>query len=123
MACQVLHKIETYMDEPDAGLWEFRDRSQQHCYTYLFHWAGSSAALKIAYFLKDKRLEEKALRIKNKAATQIEACFNPQRGVYTQAVGSQNLDASTLQLIMMNYLEGDSRRARQHLRMRCCLCM
>ncbi len=117
LACQVLHKIEIYMDEPDAGLWEFRDRSQQHCYTYLFHWAGSSAALKIAYFLKDKQLEEKALRIKNKAAAQIEACFNPQRGVYTQAVGSQNLDASTLQLIMMNYLEGDSRRARQHLRM------
>ena len=116
LAYHVLDKIEAYIDEPDAGLWEFRDLRQRHCYTYLFHWAGSSAALKIAYFMKDKKLEEKALRLRNKASAQIEACYDAERGVYTQAIGTKNLDASTLQLIMMNYLKGDSEQAKSHLK-------
>lgn len=112
----VLDKIEEVMYEPDAGLWEFRDLSQYHCYTYLFHWAGSSAALKIAKRLKDKKLEQKAAHLKQAAIDKIEECYDPSRGVYTQAVGTKNLDASTLQLIMMNYLDGNSDRAKNHLK-------
>ncbi|WPP52146.1 glycoside hydrolase family 15 protein [Catalinimonas niigatensis] len=112
----VLQKIEDVMYEPDAGLWEFRDLSQYHCYTYLFHWAGSSAALKIARRLKDYKLEQKALHLKQAAVEKIEECYDAQRGVYTQAIGTKNLDASTLQLIMMNYLDGNSDRAKNHLK-------
>ncbi|MDF9795838.1 GH15 family glucan-1,4-alpha-glucosidase [Catalinimonas alkaloidigena] len=112
----VLHKIEEVMYEPDAGLWEFRDLSQYHCYTYLFHWAGSSAALKIAKRLKDKKLEQKATQLKQAAVDKIEECYDPNRTVYTQAVGTKNLDASTLQLIMMNYLDGNSDKAKNHLK-------
>ncbi|MEK6476776.1 glycoside hydrolase family 15 protein [Catalinimonas sp. 4WD22] len=112
----VLRKIEEVMYEPDAGLWEFRDLSQYHCYTYLFHWAGSSAAIKIAKRLKDYKLEQKATKLKQAAVDKIEECYDPSRGVYTQAVGTKNLDASTLQLIMMNYLDGNSDRAKNHLK-------
>jgi len=37
------------------------------------------------------------------------------RKVYTHAVGSPYLDASTLQLIMMNYLDPNSQKAKDHL--------
>ncbi|MFP4092738.1 MAG: glycoside hydrolase family 15 protein [Cyclobacteriaceae bacterium] len=111
----VLDRIEEVMYEPDAGLWEFRDLSQYHCYTYLFHWAGSSAALKIARHLGDKNLEQKALRLRQSAVDKIEECYDAERGVYTQAVGTKNLDASTLQLIMMNYLDVNTEHARKHL--------
>ena len=43
----LLDRIEQTMDRPDAGIWEFRNTKQFHCYTYLFHWAGSKAAEKI----------------------------------------------------------------------------
>lgn len=112
----VLNKIEEVMYEPDAGLWEFRDLSQYHCYTYLFHWAGSSAALKIAKRLKDRTLEQKALKLRQAAVNKIEECYDPSRTVYTQAVGTKNLDASTLQLIMMNYLDGSTDKAKNHLK-------
>jgi len=112
----VLQKIEEVMYEPDAGLWEFRDLSQYHCYTYLFHWAGSSAAIKIAKRLGDKELEIKASKLKQAAVDKIEECYDPERKVYTQAIGTKNLDASTLQLIMMNYLDGNSDRAKNHLK-------
>jgi len=51
----------------------------------------------------------------NKAAAYIEACYDPEREVYTTAVGNPNLDASSLQLIMMHYLDPHSERAKKHL--------
>ncbi len=111
-----LYKIEATMEEPDAGLWEFRNFSQYHCYTYLFHWAGSHAAYKVARHLNNEAMAELALRLVQQSAEKIEACYDQQRGLYTQAIGSTNLDASTLQLIMMNYLDPQSPVAHNHLR-------
>lgn len=111
----VLDRIEATMDEPDAGLWEFRHFAQYHSYTFLFHWAGASAAANVARKFQDKAMEKKALALKQAAAEKIEACFDKERGVYTQAIGTPNLDASTLQLIMMHYLDPESEAARSHL--------
>ncbi len=110
-----LQKIEDTMYEPDAGLWEFRNLAQLHCYTFLFHWAGSSAAYKIASYFNDRAMAEKALRLKQEAALQIEKCKLPD-GTYAQAVGSPNLDASCLQLITMQYLNPASETAKIHLK-------
>ncbi|HLS95915.1 GH15 family glucan-1,4-alpha-glucosidase [Sphingobacterium allocomposti] len=111
----ILDKIEATIDEPDAGIWEFRNFENRHCYSNLFQWAGATAALKIAkqYGLSD--IADRALRLRTKAAEHIESCYDQDRGVFTNATGSDNLDASTLQLIMMNYLDPSSQRARKHL--------
>src|SRR5690606_17146892 len=39
LVVRLLNNIVAKMDEPDAGLWEFRNIGVKHCYTYLFHWA------------------------------------------------------------------------------------
>jgi len=111
----ILTRIEETMHEPDAGLWEFRNLAQQHCYTFLFHWAGSSAIRKMAQKTNNAELEEYATRLRDESAAKIEECYDSERGVYTQAVGSKNLDASTLQLITMGYLDYNGDRARKHL--------
>ena len=103
------------MEEPDAGLWEFREFAQFHTYTYLFHWAGSNAAIRIAKFMKDPDMLDLAKKLRAQSAEKIEACFDKQRGVYTQAMNVPHLDASCLQLIMMNYLSHESEVARKHL--------
>jgi GH15 family glucan-1,4-alpha-glucosidase len=81
----------------------------------LFQWAGSAAALKIAQTIGDVKLGERAESLMKRAAVHIENCYDPVRKVYTTAVGNPNLDASTLQLIMMNYLDPESQRAKDHL--------
>jgi GH15 family glucan-1,4-alpha-glucosidase len=111
----LLARIESAFDEPDAGIWEFRGRLQHHSHTYLFHWAGSRAAFKIAEALGDTALRDQAIRLVERSAGRIEACFDPARNVYTQAVGVAHLDASDLQLISLSYLDPASERARQHL--------
>ncbi|QDW24040.1 glycoside hydrolase family 15 protein [Pedobacter sp. KBS0701] len=111
----VLSKIERTIDEKDAGIWEFRNIANVHCYSNLFQWAGAQAALKMAKTIGNEDFEKRAKILIDKAAAHIEACYDPERKVYTNAVGSPHLDASTLQLIMMNYLDPASDRAKDHL--------
>jgi len=111
----LLGRIERVFDQPDSGIWEFRNRLQHHAYTYLFHWAGSRAALKIAEALSDTALRDKAAALVHRSEERIEACYDPRREVYTQAVGVEHLDASTLQLISLHYLDPGSHRAAAHL--------
>ncbi|MEO1256476.1 MAG: glycoside hydrolase family 15 protein, partial [Bacteroidota bacterium] len=119
-SCDLIYKtlkmIEKTFDEKDAGLWEFRNLAQHHCYTYLFHWAGSSAAIQIAKALKDDKIGELATRLKARSAEMIEKSFVKDKKGYAQAVGVDRMDASTLQLIMMNYLSPDSEAAKNHLK-------
>lgn len=113
---KALRMIEKTMEETDAGLWEFRNLSQHHSYTYLFHWAGSCAAEKISQVVKDNKMYEMATRLKKISAAKIEACYSKSRGGYTQALGTDRMDASTLQLINMNYLDHNSDLAKRHLK-------
>ncbi|MBH8567926.1 glycoside hydrolase family 15 protein [Microvirga sp. STS02] len=115
LATEALRLMETTLDQPDAGLWEFRHIAQKHCYTFLFHWAGGHAAQQVARSLGNKDMEARATRLIEAATDRIEQCYDAQRGVYTNAIGSENLDASTLQLILMGYLDGNSDKAKKHL--------
>lgn len=112
----ILEKIEMTIDEPDAGIWEFRNTEQHHCYTNLFQWSGCKAAIKMAEYIGDSALLDMAKKLYDKAVEKIEACYDAERKVYTQAIGVPHLDASTLQLIMMNYLDPHSDRAKDHLK-------
>ncbi len=112
-----LKMIEQTMDEPDAGLWEFRTKSQQNCYTFLFHWAGASGAMKVAKQLKDDELLAYATDLRDQAAAKIEQCYVEDKGYYAQAIGTENMDASCLQLITMGYLDANGERAKKHLEM------
>lgn len=111
----VLNRIAVTMDEPDAGLWEFRNRKQYHTYTYLFHWAGSNAAMQYAKALQDRDLYRKAQGLRAQSAAYLEKARIPGTGVYGQAVDIPQMDASTLHIITMGYLKADSRQAREHL--------
>jgi GH15 family glucan-1,4-alpha-glucosidase len=111
----LLSKIERTIDEKDAGIWEFRNIAYIHCYSNLFQWAGCSAAEKIALTIGNDELVKQAQALKARAAAHIESCYDPVRKVYTHAAGSPHLDASTLQLIMMNYIDPTSQKAKDHL--------
>lgn len=113
---KTLKIIEKTFDEQDAGLWEFRNLAQHHCYTYLFHWAGSSAAIKIAKTLKNEKIGELATTLKEKSRKVIEQCYVKDKKGYAQAKGVDRMDASNLQLILMNYLPGHTDRAKDHLK-------
>ena len=112
---RLLRWIEKILLEEDAGLWEFRNVKQLHTYTLLFHWAGCKAAAKIGQVMNNADLVKKANAMEKLASEQIEKAYDAKRGVYTQAVNSEHVDASTLKLITMNYLDPSSEKAKRHL--------
>lgn len=112
----LLNDIANTMDEPDAGLWELRNNSYRHCYTFQFHWAGANAAIKIARHIKDDIMLDYATKIRDDAAAQIERCYTPELKAYASTIEENRLDASQLQLITMNYLDSKSDRAKEHLK-------
>jgi GH15 family glucan-1,4-alpha-glucosidase len=112
---RLLSWIEKTMDEPDAGLWEFRNVKQLHTYTLLFHWAGCQAAIKLGKIIMDEGLVKKASSLAEVASQRIERCYDPDAGVYRQSPAGTHLDASTLKLITMNYLDPRSEKAKKHL--------
>lgn len=116
MVMDLLNDIANTMDEPDAGLWELRNMSFRHCYTFQFHWAGASAAIKIAEHLGDENMLNYATQIRDQAIEQIEKCYKPNLKAYSSSIESDRLDASQLQLITMNYLDPKSERANEHLK-------
>ena len=111
----LLMQIKRTLTEPDSGLWEFRKQVQVHTYTLLFHWAGAKAAVKIGSVFNDPELVAEAQEIVVKAGKLIEQAYDPERKLYPQALGSKNLDASTLSMITMNYLDHNSEKARNHI--------
>lgn len=112
---RMINRIDKTMEDPDNGLWEFRGLKQFHCYTYLFHWAGCKSAIKIATLFNDKKILDIASKNIPKAVAKIEACYDSQSGLYFQAIGNKNLDASLLQLITMHYLAPDNPKAKRLL--------
>lgn len=111
----LLDRIAEYMDTPDSGLWELGSTNQFYCFTYLFHWAGSMAGKKIGRILGKNNIVTKSEALAEQSKKYIEKCYNPDYHSYMQAVKSNQHDASTLQLIIMNYFDPLSTRAKEHL--------
>src|SRR5205085_2284459 len=111
----LLNQIERTLTKPDSGLWEFRNKTQVHTYTLLFHWAGAKAAFKIGKFFKDEELMQHAKQIADKADELIEKTWDTEKRVYRQAMQGEDLDASTLSMITMHYLDQNSERAKNHI--------
>lgn len=110
-----LSNIQKRMNEPDATLWEYRGILEKHCYTFLFHWAGSKAAAKIAEKLEDKDLYYLAMSLSSKSSRYIESCYDKNLQAYLPSPGTQYADASLLHLITLGFLAPRSARAKKHL--------
>ncbi|MFC2175573.1 glycoside hydrolase family 15 protein [Bacteroidota bacterium] len=116
MLRNLLDKMEFTIDEADAGIWEFRNKADNHVYTNLFQWAGGQAAEKMARFLKKDDLVSRAQKLTKQAENWIEKCYRPELNAYGQGVAFNHMDASTLQMIIMQYLPHNSQKAKDHLK-------
>lgn len=111
---RLLSEIEVRMDEPDAGIWEFRGRKNKHLETYVFHWAGAKAGLKIANHYEDKELETLSLRIMHLSESNIEKCYSEEFECYMSDQNRNVFDASAFLLIILNYLHPEDLRTHKH---------
>jgi GH15 family glucan-1,4-alpha-glucosidase len=97
--------------EPDAGIWEYRNRRRVHTYSAAMCWAACNRLGAIAAHLG---LSDRAAHWNDTADTiqksLLERAWNPRREAFTGEFGSDDLDASVLQISELGLIEpGDPR--------------
>ena len=113
---QLLDQIEKRIEEPDAGLWELRNRSALHSFTLLMHWAGARRAAEIGEAHRDTALTDRARKLERRARTILETrCWDDERLVLTQAADTKHLDASMLLALHFGFFAADDPRAKTHV--------
>jgi GH15 family glucan-1,4-alpha-glucosidase len=114
---RMLDQIESRLDEPDAGLWELRNSTHVHSFTLLTHWAGARRVAEVAEVIGDEPLRDRASRVCAAARNLLESrCWDDERGVLTQAMDAENLDASMLLALHFGFWASEDPRAASHVR-------
>jgi GH15 family glucan-1,4-alpha-glucosidase len=106
-------------DQPDAGLWEFRTRTEVHTYSAVMSWA---ACQRLANVARELDLADRFALWAERAdaiRTTIEArawVDGPDGGHYKASFESDYLDASLLQLAEVRYIAAEDPKFQSTLR-------
>ncbi len=97
--------------EKDHGIWEIRGERRDYVYSKLMCWCALDRAVTLAGRLaaEDRVTGWTAARDEIRAAI-LERGWNERAGAFTQAFGSEDLDASSLMLATSGILPGDDPR-------------
>jgi GH15 family glucan-1,4-alpha-glucosidase len=97
--------------EKDQGIWEIRGEPRDFLYSKLMCWVALDRAIAVAAALgAEHRVEAwTAARDEIRAAI-LDHGWSEQAGAFTQAFGSDSLDASNLMLAITGFLPGDDPR-------------
>ena len=98
-------------DQPDAGLWELRDRADVHTFSSVMCWAGCDRLARIA----DRLDMADRAEFWQREATRIhqficDHAWNSSLGSFVSTMGGHTLDASLLQLNDVGFLRADDPR-------------
>jgi len=97
--------------EPDAGMWEARDKRRQYVSSKVMCWVALDRAVRLAPLLGDgadlERWEEARERVRVAVLTKA---WSERAGAYTGAFGSDDLDASVLLLPLVRFLPARDER-------------
>jgi len=97
--------------EPDAGIWEYRGRQRIHTHSVAMCWAGCQRLAAIAARLGlDAGVKHWNAVAEPIHAELVKHAWNPKRGAFTAAFGSDDLDASVLLLADLGVVEVDDPR-------------
>ncbi len=98
-------------DKPDAGIWEYRDRTRVHTYSAVMCWAACDRLRRIAERLN---LPENAARWRRQAETMHETicreAWHERRQAFTGDFGGGTMDASLLLMNELGFLRADDPR-------------
>ena len=97
--------------EQDQGIWEIRGEPRDFLYSKLMCWVALDRAISLAEQLdaRDRVPAWTKTRDEIRAAI-LEHGWSEQAGAFSQAFGSDDLDASNLMLVITGFLPGDDPR-------------
>ncbi|HEX5540755.1 MAG TPA: glycoside hydrolase family 15 protein [Micromonospora sp.] len=99
--------------EPDAGMWEARDRPRHYLSSKVMCWVALDRAVRLAPLLDERAEPARWARVRDEIRRAVlEQGWNEQVGAYTGAFASPELDASALILPLVHFLPATDQRMR-----------
>ena len=109
----VADSAERRWQDPDQGIWEARDQPRHYLYSKLMCWSALDSAIRLASRLHARtRVPEWTKTRDSIRAAILEQGWSERAGAYAQSFGSDELDASVLQMAIVGFLPGDDPRMR-----------
>jgi GH15 family glucan-1,4-alpha-glucosidase len=97
--------------EPDEGIWETREGRKHHVHSKVMAWTALDRSVRLARACNlPGDLERWAAERELVRAEILERGFHAGRGAFTQAYGSEVLDAAVLQIPLLGFLPADDPR-------------
>ncbi len=103
--------VEANWQKPDRGIWEIRSENKHFTFSKVLCWVGVDRAVKIAQLLKRDMYIAPWEKLRNRIKTDIEKnAWSEKKNAYTQAYGSEDLDASVLLMEPYGFIEATNQR-------------
>lgn len=100
-------------EEPDQGIWEVRGEPQHFLYSKLMCWVALDRAVRLAPEIGTEEDAERWSEVRDRIrAAILERGWSERAGAYTQTFGSDELDASSLMMPIVGFLQAGDPRMR-----------
>jgi len=107
------HRAANLWEQPDAGMWEARDKQRHYTSSKVMCWVALDRAVKLAKRLGPAADPETWSNARDRVRDAVlDQAWSEKAGAYTGAFGSDDLDASVLVLPLVGFLPGDDDRMR-----------
>ena len=109
----LMDQLEKIWQQPDEGIWETRGGPQQFTYSKMMAWVAFDRAVLLAEQLHYEAPVDKWKAIRARIHNEIcTLAFNQKKNSFTQAYGSDQLDASLLLMPQVGFLPGSDPRVK-----------
>jgi len=107
------HRAASTWEQPDAGMWEARDKRRHYTSSKVMCWVALDRAVDLAPCLGASADPDAWARARDEVRRAVlDQAWSEKAGAYTGAFGSDDLDASVLLLPVVGFLPADDTRMR-----------
>ena len=107
----IIEHVETIWRKPDDGIWEARGPQRHYTYSKVMAWVVFDRAVRLAERFELDAPLERWRHVRDEIHAEVcDRGYDRERRTFTQYYGSQELDASVLNIPLVGFLPGDDER-------------
>jgi GH15 family glucan-1,4-alpha-glucosidase len=107
----IIEHVETIWRKPDDGIWEARGPQRHYTYSKVMAWVVFDRAVRLAERFELDAPLERWRHVRDEIHAEVcKLGYDRERRTFTQYYGSQELDASVLNIPLVGFLPGDDER-------------